>query len=229
MGWIKRTASYTSGLVDEPLHEQDFTDRIALQTYYSIFKISHPNAEHTMSDDDSFSNRISEMREMLADLNPEERIFLILAGIRTLGDRFTAQFFDDEDFQFVSVKEPTPGTKIVTFSFVVRKFYTNIMGSLHGGAQASIFDALTTLALQAVSTLDKGQWMEGGGVSRTLNVTYLRPAPIDEKVLCECEVVHAGKRLCFLRSTMRREKDGAVISTCEHNKSVVERAVDWKL
>lgn len=181
-----------------------------------------------MSDGDSFQQRMADMREMFIGLEPEDRIMLILRGIKTLDDRFTAEFFDDT-FAYVGTTKTTTGTQVVTFSFPVKKFYTNIMGSLHGGAQATIFDALTSLALQAVADSTKGQWLEGGGVSRTLNVTYLRPAQIGERVLVECEVVQAGKRLCFLRGVMKREKDGAIISTCEHNKSIVERASDWKL
>lgn len=181
-----------------------------------------------MADSSAFQQRMSEMKEMFKGLEPEDRVYLILRGLNTLDDRFTHEFFDDT-FQFVGVTKPAAGTAVVTFSFPVKKFYTNIMGSLHGGAQATIFDALTTLALQAVAEPEKGQWLEGGGVSRTLNVTYLRPAPIGEKILCECEIVHAGKRLCFLRGVMKRERDGAIISTCEHNKSIVERGNDWKL
>ncbi|QIW97407.1 hypothetical protein AMS68_002925 [Peltaster fructicola] len=181
-----------------------------------------------MADTSAFQQRMADMKEMFQGLEPEDRIMLILRGIQTLDDRFTAEFFDDT-FKFVGVTRPKDGTAVVTFSFPVKKFYTNIMGSLHGGAQATIFDAVTTLALQAVAEPEKGQWLEGGGVSRTLNVTYLRPAPEGERVLLECEVVHAGKRLCLLRGVMKRERDGAIISTCEHNKSVVERGNDWKL
>jgi acyl-coenzyme A thioesterase PaaI-like protein len=53
-------------------------------------------------------------------------------------------------------------------------------------------------------------------------VTYLRPIPEGEKVLVECEVVHAGKRLCSLKGTMKRESDGAVLAICEHGKVSIE-------
>lgn len=32
------------------------------------------------------------------------------------------------------------------------------------------------------------------------------------------QIVHAGKRLCLLKAVLKREKDGAVISSCEHQK-----------
>jgi acyl-coenzyme A thioesterase PaaI-like protein len=50
-------------------------------------------------------------------------------------------------------------------------------------------------------------------VSRTLNVTYLRPVPAGEEVLIESTVVHAGKRLCLIKGEMRRRRDGAVLAT----------------
>ena len=56
---------------------------------------------------------------------------------------------------------------------------------MHGGAQASLFDITTSLALIPISR--PGFWMLGG-VSRVLTVTYLRPLPTGEKVLLECEV-----------------------------------------
>jgi acyl-coenzyme A thioesterase PaaI-like protein len=55
-------------------------------------------------------------------------------------------------------------------------------------------------------------------VSRTLNTTYLRPAPLGTEVRIECEIVQLGQRLCTLRGTMRRASDGAVLATCEHGK-----------
>ena len=36
------------------------------------------------------------------------------------------------------------------------------------------------------------------------------------------QIVHAGRRLCLLKGVLKREKDGAVISTCEHQKYNVD-------
>lgn len=60
------------------------------------------------------------------------------------------------------------------------------------------------------------------GVSRTLAVTYVRPAPSGGAVLIECEQVHAGKRLSSLRGVLRRARDGAVLATCEHGKVILD-------
>jgi acyl-coenzyme A thioesterase 13 len=67
------------------------------------------------------------------------------------------------------------------------------MGNLHGGCCATIFDWATTTALVPIS--NPGFWLSLG-VSRTLNVTYLRPVPKDEVVTVESEIVQIGKRIC---------------------------------
>lgn len=73
-------------------------------------------------------------------------------------------------------------------------------------------------------------------MSRTLNVTYLRPIPVGETVIIECEVVAVGKRLgeylnfsllycarltriiATITATMKRKSDGALMCMCEHGK-----------
>jgi acyl-coenzyme A thioesterase 13 len=90
----------------------------------------------------------------------------------------------------------SPAGKTV-FEFRVNSTHTNGMGNLHGGCTATLFDWCTTTALIPIS--DETFWRMKG-VSRTLNVTYLRPVPEGTVVLIESEVVHAGKKLCmFLR------------------------------
>ena len=65
------------------------------------------------------------------------------------------------------------------------------------------------------------QWAFAG-VSRTLNVTYIRPIPAGEEVIIESEVVHAGKRLCSIKGVMKRKTDGAILATCEHGKVSID-------
>jgi acyl-coenzyme A thioesterase 13 len=80
---------------------------------------------------------------------------------------------------------------------------------------AGMLDIVTGLALIPISK--PGFWSTGG-TSRTLNMTFLRAAAEGEMLVCECEVVHAGQRLCLIQAVLRRERDGAVVSTCEHQK-----------
>lgn len=58
---------------------------------------------------------------------------------------------------------------------------------------------------------------------------YLRPAGEGEEVLVICEVVHAGRQMAALKGTMVRVRDGAVLSTCEHDKVNTDPSVKAKL
>lgn len=108
----------------------------------------------------------------------------------------------------------------ITFNFTIQSEHCNRMHSLHGGCISSLFDFTTTLALLLVSR--PGFW-ESMGVSRCLNVTYLRPAPEGTELLIECEVTHVGKSLAALKGTMRRKSDGKITATCEHTKVNVDK------
>jgi acyl-coenzyme A thioesterase 13 len=127
-----------------------------------------------------------------------------------------------------------------TFRFPVQPEFLNPMGTLHAGATSAFFECATTWALFPIAK--PGFW-KSLGLCRTINFTYLRPAVLGEVLLMECEVsgffdgglielsahsfqtVHVGKRIAMLRGVMRREKDGAALVTCEHNKFNVDADV----
>ncbi|KAF4126620.1 Thioesterase superfamily [Geosmithia morbida] len=122
----------------------------------------------------------------------------------------------------VDVDSPNPSA---TFSYTVHGDHCNRLRNLHGGAAATLFDYLTTMAIAAVSAPDYWRYM---GVSRTLNVTYLRPVPVGCEVLIKGEIVQIGRRLATLRGTMIRRSDGAVMATCEHGKVNIDSDIDVK-
>ncbi|GIZ44431.1 hypothetical protein CKM354_000762900 [Cercospora kikuchii] len=149
--------------------------------------------------------------------SPEERINAILA-IRCPEDpRFLSQF-TEEDVKLVSFTKQSDTTCKAVFSFKATRYYCNISGNLHGGAQATIYDMLTSFAMQAIGI--KGFWLNGG-VSRTLECTYLRPAPEGTDLLCEVEVLSTGKTLSLHRGIIKRADNGAVISVGKHDKAAV--------
>lgn len=158
------------------------------------------------------------MRDRLGSLSGEERIKILMTGIEP-GDRFTTKFML-EHVKFRSMTMTSANTANVVFAFPVDTYYCNNSGSMHGGFQSTAFDSLTSLAIMAAAP--KGSAWLDGGVSRVLTVNYIRPATEGEMLLCECEVTHVGKRMAMTRGILRRERDGAIVSTCEHNKSVVE-------
>ncbi|PFH59518.1 hypothetical protein XA68_12221 [Ophiocordyceps unilateralis] len=114
---------------------------------------------------------------------------------------------------------PTARPPSATFVYTVQADHCNRMRSLHGGAAATLFDYCTTLVLVLVSR--PGFWSYLG-VSRSLNVTYLRPATCGQELLIECQLLQVGKRLATLRGTMRRRSDGEVLSVCEHGKANID-------
>jgi acyl-coenzyme A thioesterase 13 len=82
-----------------------------------------------------------------------------------------------------------------------------------------IFDICTSTTMAAPSR--EGFW-DTGHVSRTLNCTYLRPAPEGSKVYVESQVVHLGKRMGVSTGTMRiGSVDGKLAYTCEHGKATI--------
>ncbi|KAH6895856.1 HotDog domain-containing protein [Thelonectria olida] len=102
-----------------------------------------------------------------------------------------------------------------TFSYTVQPGNCNRLDNLHGGCAATLFDYCTTLPLALVNRPGFWQFM---GVSRTLNVTYMRPVPAGVEVIIETEIVQVGKKLATLRGTMRRKSDKALVAVCEHGK-----------
>lgn len=138
-----------------------------------------------------------------------------------------------DDFETAAVHHHPPR---VVFRYTVQPEHCNRLGNMHGGATAALFDFSTSLAMALVPTEEPGSAASSDesdeekllrswqrlGVSRTLAVTYVRPAPMGSEVLVECEQVHAGKRMSSLRGVLRRAKDGAVLATCEHGKVILD-------
>ncbi|GAB1318756.1 HotDog domain-containing protein [Madurella fahalii] len=161
-------------------------------------------------------------REALAaaDLSGEERL-------RELMTKFAEATNDPEFHEWAmtlspflhihSISPPTPDHPFpsVTFTFTVQPQHCNRLNNLHGGCTATLFDFCTSAALALISR--PGFWSYLG-VSRTLNTTYLRPAPVGAEVRIECEIVQVGQRLATIRGTMKKAGDGAVVALCEHGK-----------
>lgn len=113
--------------------------------------------------------------------------------------------------------------------------YANPGMYLHGAAQALFYDQC--IGCMTIPLAKPGFW-EDLGFTRNLNLNYLRTAKIGEFVLMETEVsninaydpaeilsrltrsqvVQIGRSMGYMQGTMRRERDGAIISTCEQNK-----------
>lgn len=103
----------------------------------------------------------------------------------------------------------------VSYRLTVEPSMANILGNLHGGCAATLVDNLSTTILWGVSSPGL---FESGGVSRNLNLTYLRPVPVGADIRIICEVVQLGKRLALLRVEIRLAGDGTVCVVADHQK-----------
>ncbi|KAI3402172.1 hypothetical protein diail_101, partial [Diaporthe ilicicola] len=110
--------------------------------------------------------------------------------------------------------------------YTIQRNNCNRSGNAHGGHIASLFDLTTSLPLALINK--PGFWFYLG-VSRTLNVSYLKPTPCGEVILVEAELASIGKTMCCIRGTIRRESDRVVLATCEHHKYNTDPEVSSKI
>lgn len=103
----------------------------------------------------------------------------------------------------------------VTFEMNVLPEYGNRMGNMHGGAVALVFDMCTTVCTGPIA--ERNFWWFGG-VSRKLDLTFLRPVKVGSTIVIECEVLQIGKRLATIRGVMKDKVDGRILAVGEHNK-----------
>ncbi|KAH6717686.1 HotDog domain-containing protein [Leptodontidium sp. 2 PMI_412] len=104
----------------------------------------------------------------------------------------------------------------VTFEFYIDERYSNVNGVMHGGAAGVIFDMCTTTALGPLAK--PGFWDFLGGVTRTLNISYLRAIPVGTTVRIHSVVMQVGKTMAMIRGTMTTQDGKTILCTCEHHK-----------
>jgi uncharacterized protein (TIGR00369 family) len=140
----------------------------------------------------------------------------VMALERSITDDPNFFGFDTFSLRHSSAKllEATPNwTK---WSLVIGSELCNKGGNLHGGAAATLLDNLTSTALV---TIAKEGFLDGGHVSRTITMSYLRPVPMGAKVTVECEVLAAGRNTANVLGKVYNE-EGKLCVTCVHDKAV---------
>ncbi|EGX94763.1 thioesterase family protein, putative [Cordyceps militaris CM01] len=143
---------------------------------------------------------------------PEERIQMFLEFTSKNNTNWQSRISPHVELVSVRPDGPHPG---VTFSFTVDECHNNASGNMHGGAIATLFDWATSMPLALVCKPGFWSFM---GVSRNLDVSYLRPAPVGTECLVECDIVSVGRNMAMLRGTLRRKSDGVILATCSHDK-----------
>ncbi|PKY06605.1 hypothetical protein P168DRAFT_116012 [Aspergillus campestris IBT 28561] len=81
-----------------------------------------------------------------------------------------------------------------SFRMRVSPEYCSRMGNMHGGLISLVFDLCTTMCAAPAA---RSNFWTFGGVSRTLNVTFLRSVRQGSWVRIHCELLHIGSRLCM--------------------------------
>ena len=87
----------------------------------------------------------------------------------------------------------------------VRPEHLNLMGALHGGVISSLADTATGVAMHAA--LEDG-WTH---VTTSLQLTFLAPGSLGDRVLAIGRVVKHGRRLGYAEADVRRS-DGTLLA-----------------
>ncbi|OJD19967.1 hypothetical protein AJ78_00161 [Emergomyces pasteurianus Ep9510] len=110
-----------------------------------------------------------------------------------------------------------------SFLVTVTQPLCNQQGFLHGGCAATLIDTTSTGLIMGTS---KPGIFSLGGVSRSLNVKFLRPVPKGVQIRIVHELVHAGKRFALVKSEIRRVDTGEICVVGENDKINSDPAVE---
>ncbi|KAH7074765.1 thioesterase family protein-like protein [Paraphoma chrysanthemicola] len=104
----------------------------------------------------------------------------------------------------------------VSYEMTMTPNFSNLNNVMHGGAAGVIFDMSTTTALCPIAR--PGAWEFMGGVTRSLNISYLKAVPIGSKVRLNSRVVGVGKQMAMIRGDMTSLDGKTTYCTVEHHK-----------
>ncbi|KAJ4366985.1 hypothetical protein N0V83_007515 [Neocucurbitaria cava] len=104
----------------------------------------------------------------------------------------------------------------VSYELYMAPNFSNLNNVMHGGAAGVIFDMATTSALCPIAR--PGFWEFMGGVTRSLNISYLKAVPIRTKVRLNSKVVSVGKQMAMIRGDMTSLDGKTTYCTVEHHK-----------
>ncbi|KAF2653712.1 thioesterase family protein-like protein [Lophiostoma macrostomum CBS 122681] len=123
--------------------------------------------------------------------------------------------FDREVMDNLRMTNASPDGS-VEFELFISPSFSNLNNVMHGGAAGVIFDMATTTALCPLARPDFWEFM--GGVTRTLNISYLKAVPINTKVRLSSKVVSVGKQMAMIRGVMTNMDKTITYCTVEHHK-----------
>ncbi|KAF2181856.1 thioesterase family protein-like protein [Zopfia rhizophila CBS 207.26] len=104
----------------------------------------------------------------------------------------------------------------VVYELFISQNFSNLNDVMHGGAAGVIFDMATTTALCPVAK--PGFWEFMGGVTRSLNISYLKAVPIGTTVRLSSKVISVGKQMAMIQGKMTSLDGKTTYCTVEHHK-----------
>lgn len=99
-----------------------------------------------------------------------------------------------------------PQTSSVTLRFPVLPWEGNRTGLLHGGIIASMLDHVCNLTVSYYL----GHWAP----TLSMNLDYIRPAPIGETLLATASIISQGRKIIRISGRLTEEKSGKLIAIC---------------
>ena len=99
-----------------------------------------------------------------------------------------------------------PESATAVFRYIIHPWEANRVGGLHGGIMASMLDHACGLTATA--------WLGHWAPTMSMNIDYIRPAEIGDRLLAAATVVSLGRRLIRMRGELRNEATGKVVAAC---------------
>jgi uncharacterized protein (TIGR00369 family) len=107
---------------------------------------------------------------------------------------------DQESAKLLQCERSEDGKKgrIVVEMLVTDKM-ANQMGNLHGGAQTTLMDNITSLVLYLHTTGQLGQPWSFLGVSQSMQIIFTAPVPVGSYIDIECQTLAVGKSVAVIQ------------------------------
>jgi acyl-coenzyme A thioesterase 13 len=121
-------------------------------------------------------------------------------------------FFDATALRGVADVRADAAAARLTCAFPVTQRVVNRNGTLHGGCIATLVDVVGTAALLIRSAR--------GGVSLSINTTYLAPLPLGATALVDARVLRLGRTVAVIEVDIRDAATGELAATGTHVKFI---------
>ncbi|WRT68696.1 uncharacterized protein IL334_005676 [Kwoniella shivajii] len=106
----------------------------------------------------------------------------------------------------------------MSFKGIMTEEMTNPSGNMHGAAYAWLLDTCSSAALIAIHTPTFWGLPDFGGVSLSMEVQYLKAAPIGTELFILIEIIKCSNKLANLRCVIKDFNNDKTFATGTHLK-----------